>query len=135
MLKRNIIKYLCFALMLGAVSCTEPLAEPTADDSVLRVETKLIPAGYEGGDFDIHYNVEGPQVEVEASCSARWVKVKEYAENCVKIHLSENASGEDRFAELYSHQRRATASRYTWHSRKRMKVRWCTTTSASRWKM
>lgn len=86
--------------MLGAVSCTEPLAEPTADDSVLSVETKLIPAGYEGGDFDIHYNVEGPQVEVEASCSARWVKVKEYAENCVKIHLSENASGEDRFAEL-----------------------------------
>ena len=86
--------------MLGAVSCTEPLAEPTADDSVLSVETKLISAGYEGGDIDIHYNVEGPQVEVAASCSAEWVEVKEYAENCVKIHLSENASGEDRFAEL-----------------------------------
>lgn len=86
--------------MLGASSCTEPAAEPQTEKSVLSVESNLLSIGYEEGEHRIYYSIEGPEVEIEASCDQNWVEIKEVTEDYIALHVTENDETEDRFAEL-----------------------------------
>lgn len=86
--------------MLGASSCTEPAAEPQTEKSVLSVESNLLSIGYEEGQHHIYYSIEGPEVEIEASCDQNWVEIKEVIEDHIALHVTENDGAEDRFATL-----------------------------------